>query len=151
MTKGGEIGVEAGYRFLEHTADVYVEARGATLEEAFENAALATVEVMTDPGKVRPSIERVVEVEAGDLEGLLYGWLEELIAEFDMSGVIYSRFRVTMIEEGEGGLRMRATVSGEEYDALRHEQRTGVKAVTFHNMEVVSLVDGYLLRFVLDV
>ena len=36
------------FRFLEHTADAYVEAYGSSLEEAFENAALASTEVMTE-------------------------------------------------------------------------------------------------------
>jgi len=142
---------EAGYRYLDHTADVYVEARGASLEEAFEYAALATMEVMTDTSKIAPAIERGIEIEAEDRGSLLYKWLEELIAEFDISGVVYSRFRVEGIEEAEGGLRLRAVAAGEELDPLRHDQRTGVKAVTYHMMEVEEQGDGYTLRFVLDV
>ena len=141
----------AGYRFLDHTADVYVEARGASLEEAFEYAALATMEVMTDTGKVAPAIERSIEIEAEDRGSLLYKWLEELIAEFDISGVVYSRFHVTGIEEAEGTLRLKAVAAGEELDPERHDQRTGVKAVTYHMMEVEEQGDGYTLRFVLDV
>jgi len=150
----GNEGVQggAGYRYLDHTADVYVEAHGASLEEAFENAALATMEVMTDTSKVSPTIERRIEIEAEDRGSLLYKWLEELIAEFDISGVVYSRFHIAGIEEGEeGGLRLRAVVAGEELDPERHAQRTGVKAVTYHMMEVRELNGGYTLRFVLDV
>ena len=40
------------FEFMEHTADVYVAAHGANLAEAFENAALAMFEVMTDTAKV---------------------------------------------------------------------------------------------------
>ena len=36
------------FEFLEHTADVYIRAYGKTMEEAYENAALAMFEVMTD-------------------------------------------------------------------------------------------------------
>jgi SHS2 domain-containing protein len=36
------------FRFLEHTADVLVEAYGVNLEEAFENAAAAMTDVMTE-------------------------------------------------------------------------------------------------------
>jgi SHS2 domain-containing protein len=52
------------FEFLEHTADVYIAAYGKSLEEAFENAALAMFEVMTDTEKVSPDMENSVEVEA---------------------------------------------------------------------------------------
>jgi SHS2 domain-containing protein len=45
------------FEFLEHTADVYIAAHGQTLEEAFENAALAMFEVMTDTDKVSSDVE----------------------------------------------------------------------------------------------
>ena len=35
----------AGFELLEHTADIGVRARGATLEEAFEQATLGLAEV----------------------------------------------------------------------------------------------------------
>jgi len=47
-----------GFRFLEHTADVYVAAYGETLAEAFENAALAMFETMTDTENVKPQEKR---------------------------------------------------------------------------------------------
>jgi SHS2 domain-containing protein len=140
-----------GYVYLEHTADVYVEAQGVTLEESFENAAIATMEVMTDTSKVMPAVERIIELEAEDIGSLLYKWLEELIVEFDVSGLIYSRFNVTGIMAGEEGLKLKAVVAGEEFDNERHTQRTGVKSVTYHMMEVNELDEGYMLRFVLDV
>jgi Archease protein family (MTH1598/TM1083) len=42
----------AGFELLEHTADVGIRARGATLEEAFEQATLGLAEVM---GALAPS------------------------------------------------------------------------------------------------
>jgi len=45
------------FKFLEHTADAYVEAYGTSLEEAFENAAMATLDVMTELEKVEAKIE----------------------------------------------------------------------------------------------
>ena len=40
------------YEYLEHTADVKFLAYGKTLEEVFENAALAMFNVMIDTGKI---------------------------------------------------------------------------------------------------
>ena len=36
------------FEFLEHTADVYIAAYGKNLAEAFENAAFAMSNVMTE-------------------------------------------------------------------------------------------------------
>jgi SHS2 domain-containing protein len=40
------------FEFLEHTADVFVRAHGRSMEEAYENAALAMFETMTDSDKI---------------------------------------------------------------------------------------------------
>ncbi len=41
------------FEFFEHTADIGIRAWGDSLEEAFENSALAVFEVITDTSKVQ--------------------------------------------------------------------------------------------------
>ena len=67
-----ESGMKNRFRFLEHTADAYVEAYGTTLEEAFENAALAMTDVMTELEKVEAKNEENLKVEVQDEHALLY-------------------------------------------------------------------------------
>jgi len=86
------------FRFLEHTADAYIEAYGASLEEAFENAAAAMTDVMTELEKVEAKTEESFVVEAQDEPALLYSWLEELLLEFELKDKLYSRFEVSCIE-----------------------------------------------------
>lgn len=139
-----------GYEFLEHTADVYVSAWGDTIEEAFANAAKATMEVITDTGKVEPEKDFEVSLEAGDMESLLYLWLEEVIFMVDAEGRLFSGFQVSEVTGGEES-RLYATLKGEEFDPARHEQRQAVKAVTYHMMEITEKDDRHFLKFVLDV
>ena len=54
------------FELLEDTADIYVRSFGRTMQEAYENAALALFETMTDTTKVAQNIEATVEVEAED-------------------------------------------------------------------------------------
>ena len=54
------------FEFLEHTADTYIRALGTTMQEAYENAALALFETMTDSGKIAQTVEETVDVEAED-------------------------------------------------------------------------------------
>ena len=56
-------------------ADAYIAAYGRDLAEAFENAAVAMFETMTDTECVEPRVEEMVEVEGHDKQALLYSWL----------------------------------------------------------------------------
>ena len=139
------------FEFLEHTADVYVAAYGKTLEEAFENAALAMFEVMTDTDKVIANVENNVEVEAEDEFALLYTWLEALLVNFETKNMVYSQFQIASIEETEEGFRIKAAVWGEKFNAEKHMQRVGVKAITYHRMETLKEYNKVTLEFILDI
>jgi SHS2 domain-containing protein len=139
------------FEFLEHTADAYIAAYGESLEEAFENAALATFEVMTDIRKIKPKVEETVELEAHDESALLYSWLEEFLVRFETTGNLYSRFKISSIEKTPDGLKLRAKVWGEPYDPERHPSKVGIKAVTYHRMEIVKKPKAVTLKFILDI
>jgi len=139
------------FEFLEHTADVYIAAHGTTLEEAYENAALAMFEVMTDTDKVNPDIEDSVEAEAEDEYALLYSWLEALLVKFETKNMLYSKFKISNLEETSGGFRIQATIWGEKFNAEKHTQKVAVKAVTYHRMEIIKEIDKVTLEFILDI
>jgi SHS2 domain-containing protein len=139
------------FRFLEHTADAYVEAYGGSLEEAFGNAAAAMTDVMTELETVEAITEESFVVEAQDEPALLYSWLEELLLEFELKGNLYSRFEVSLIEEISGGFRLHAKAWGEKYDPERHPTKVGIKAATYHRMEILKETESVTLRFILDI
>jgi len=147
----GESSMKKRFEFLEHTADAYIAAYGKTLEEAFENAALATFEVMTDIEKVKPNIEDTVEVEAQDEYALLYNWLEELLIRFETTENLYSRFRVLNIEKTPSGFKLKAKIWGEQFNPEKHPQKVGIKAVTYHLMEIVKTPRKATVKFLLDI
>jgi len=148
MVKGS---VKKRFEFLEHTADAYIAAHGKNLEEAFENAAMATFEVMTDINRVEPLTEDDVEVEAYDEQALLYSWLEELLIKFETTGNLYSRFKISGIKKTPSGLALRARIWGEPFDPEKHPQKVGVKAVTYHQMEIAKKPGAVTVKFILDI
>jgi SHS2 domain-containing protein len=143
--------MEKRFRFLEHTADAYVEAYGASLEEAFENAAFAMTDVMTEVEMVEPENEESFNVEAEDEYALLYSWLEELLLEFELKGKLYSRFEVSTIEKSGGGFRLHARAWGEQYDSGKHPSKVGIKSATYHQMAILKKPEAVTVRFILDV
>ena len=139
------------FEFLEHTADVYVRAYGRTMEEAYENAALAMFETMTDSEKIAQIQEETMEVEAEDHYALLYNWLEALLVKFETQGVLYSKFQITDWKETEEAFKFKAKVWGEKFDPQKHPQKVGVKAVTYHRMVIIREKESVILEFILDI
>ena len=139
------------FEFLEHTADVYIRAHGKTMEEAYENAALAMFEVMTDTDKVAQAEEDSVEVEAEDQYALLYSWLEALLVKSETLGMLYSKFQITSWEETAENFKIKAKIWGEKFDSQKHPQKVAVKAVTYHRMVVIHEMDRVILEFILDI
>jgi protein archease len=134
-----------GFELLEHTADVGVRARGATLEEAFEQAALGLAEVL---GARRPgSGEAVaVEVTAGDTGGLLVDWLNEVLWLHETRGhAAIAEVRVERV--GDGRASGSVTFSSTDPPA----DGTFVKAVTYHRLRVDRDAGGWLAEVYLDV
>jgi SHS2 domain-containing protein len=139
------------FEFLEHTADVYIAAYGKDLAEAFENAALAMFDVMTDVKNVSPKVRASIKVKAEDEYALLYSWLEDLLIRFDTNGMFYSRFKISDLSESSNGVSLDAEIWGEKYDPKKHKQKVGVKAVTYHRMEITKDPEKVTLKFILDI
>jgi SHS2 domain-containing protein len=140
-----------GYETLEHTADAYLAAYGKDLSEAFENAAAAMFNVMTEIEKIRPTVEDEVEVSGEDEYALLYDWLEALLLRFELKGMLYSEFKVLQLSQGSHGFELKAELRGERFDPKRHLQKVGIKAVTYHQMEIVTAPGSVTLKFILDI
>ena len=139
------------YEFLEHTADAYVAAYGGNLAEAFENAAVAMFDVMTEVEKVNPLTEDHVEANGEDEQELLYNWLEALLVKSEINRMLYSKFKISELNHDSNGFRLKARIWGEKFDAERHLQKVGVKAITYHRMEIVKAPEQVTLRFILDI
>jgi len=143
--------VSKRFRFLEHTADAYIAAYGVNLEEAFENAALATFETMTETEKTEPKIEDTIQVEGYDEHALLYNWLEALLVKFEATENLYSKFKVSKIEKTPEGFKLNAKIWGEPFNPEKHPQKVGVKAVTYHQMEIIKKPKKVTVKFILDI
>jgi len=142
---------EGKFEFLEHTADVYVRAHGEKMWDAYENAALAMFETITDTSKVAQTVEEDFEVEAEDQYGLLYTWLETLLVKSETQGMLYSKFVVEHWRETPEGFKFEAKIFGEKFNPKKHPQKVAVKAITYHLMMVIRESDKVILEFILDI
>jgi len=141
---GAEPGVD--YETFEHQADIGVRGFGASLEEAYANAAAAMYSVMADIGRIEQRESRAVHVTAGDREQLLVEWLNALLALSDIERMVFSRFEV-LIE----GNDLSGTAWGEKLDRPRHEPKVEVKGATYHLLKVAEESGRYTAQCVVDV
>jgi SHS2 domain-containing protein len=134
------------WEHFEHGADVGVRGYGASVAEAFEQAALALTGVITDLAAVRP-LERVeLHCEAPDNELLLAEWLNALIYEMSTRRMLFSRFAVRLESDGLSG-----EAWGEEVDVARHHPAVEVKGATYTELSVGRAGDGWVAQTVVDV
>lgn len=130
-----------------HEADMGVRGIGATLEQAFEQAALALTAVVTNPAAVAPRKMIQLSCEAPDVELLLVDWLNALIFEMATRSMLFSRFEVRL-----KGQRLGANVWGEALDVARHHPAVEVKGATYTELKVARQADGgWLAQCVVDV
>ena len=120
------------FKLIEHMADTGLIASGSSLAEAFANAAYGLFAIIAEIDQVAEIESRQVELDAEDIEGLLFDWLNHLIYIFDVEGLLFKRFDITDFSEH----RLRAICCGEKYNPSRHQIKTGVKSATYHMLEV---------------
>jgi tRNA nucleotidyltransferase (CCA-adding enzyme) len=138
---------QPGWYHFAHGADIGVRGIGRTLEEAFENAALALVAVITDPEIVRPERQVHVQCSAPDTETLLLDWLNAIVFEIATKDMIFGKFRVQT-----EGATLHGTLYGEDIDTERHAPAVEVKGATYTALRVEHLSNGlWLAQCVVDV
>ncbi len=142
------------FEFFDVTADVGYKAYGNSLANAFENAAIAMFEVITDTSTVKPLIKKQIRLEAEDECAILYDWLSELLFLHDSEYLVFSKFDIKIDSKIEGdieGYILDASAYGEEFDPSKHERRSEVKAVTYHMMDIKIKNLNIILQVILDI
>lgn len=138
------------YEYLDHISDVYIHVVSDSLEGLFGESAEATSEVMVNTRAVEGRKSIQVELAARDLEQLLYLWIDRLIYHFDADSFAIRRADVLRIDVGEGA-RLSAQLWGEDYDPVKHDRRTGIKAMTYSLMRVYREGGQWHAYFVVDI
>ena len=129
---------------MEHTADCALHVWGKTLSELLLNAARGMNSLMAfDPSSIPDNIEQRVELEAIDAESLLVEWLSELAYWAETQMFIFRRFDLYNVTP----IHLQAVMHGGHVSRLKKH----IKAVTYHNLEIVETKKGVEATVVFDV
>ncbi len=139
--------MQEGFRILEHPADIGIEARGGSLKDVFEFAALGLVSILVNPATIDPVEQRVVNIKASDLQNLLVKWLSEVLYLYDGEDFLVADVSIERLSP----TGLEAILTGEPVDERKHEFRMDVKAITYHNLKIVEGADHCSLQVFLDI
>jgi SHS2 domain-containing protein len=135
------------FETFDHTADLGLRVRAATLDALFAEAGVALFSaIVEDVAAVRPSRRVDIAVNGDDREYLLFDWLKELLYRFDADHMLFCRFDVKVTDAG-----LTAAVWGEPLDWDRHVPNHEVKAITYHGLKVDQTADGWLAEVIVDI
>jgi SHS2 domain-containing protein len=136
------------YEHFDHTADLGLRARAATLPELFADAGKGLAAMLVEePGAVREAEAVEVRLPPDRIDFLFFDWLKALLALLEERRLVLTGFEV-QVDEANG---LTAACRGEPLDPSRHEPAHEVKAVTYHGLRVEKGPDGWLAEAIVDI
>lgn len=139
----------APFKYLNHTADAGILGIGTTPEEAFTEGAKAAFNLMVDIDRVKPKEEVEIECSSDRMDTLFVEWLGELLLQRDITGMVFSEFKVEIEEAGEE-LKLKGKAYGEPLDPKRHRAKVEVKAATYSGLKFEEVAGEYHVQCVVD-
>ncbi|MDP6543555.1 MAG: archease [Phycisphaerae bacterium] len=131
---------------FDHTADVGLTARADSPGELLEALAGCMCDLVCPRRNVAPDSTRAIAVEAPDFEALTVDFLEAVLGAIQIDRFAVSSIKIT----GATQTKAQAELLGTDLDPRRHEILTEIKAVTYHELEVVRHGGQWTARVILD-
>jgi|SRR5215212_196517 len=130
------------FELVPHTADVRLRVSAPALEELFVEAVRGMYAVMrAHPGET-PVEHSIVVEDSADTTSLLVDFLNEVLRRAHIAREMYTGVVVTKLD----ATSIEARVSGAAPASFEED----VKAVTYHEAEVVRGEDGWTTMLVFD-
>lgn len=139
--------MKAGYKILEHPADMGIEAYGKNLKEAYEQSGIALMSIILETSNIETTEIKLVEIYASDYEQLLVKWLAEILYLYDGEDFVAGKFEINTLTKEY----LNATVGGEKFNNAKHPTKMDVKAITYHQILVRENDEGGLVRVFIDI
>lgn len=138
------------YKFIDHAADIAVKLEGSTLEEMFTSGAEAWFSIVIDPKNFKADDLLDIDISANSKEELLISFLNEL--NFLLSAKRWLCLSVQSIKifEDSHGCELSTELNGVTIKK-NHPLKQEIKAVTYHQLEIVKKKNLYSTRVVFDI
>ena len=134
------------FTLIDHTADLGIIVRGRNLRTLFEVAAKSMMYIMVKGKPADTTKIFNLSVEGYDLADLMVRWLGEILYLFEGEHKLVTGVEITSVSHAH----LDATLETVSFDTNLHEILCEIKAVTFHQIEVVKKDDHWETRIIFD-
>lgn len=135
------------FALRDHTADVAVEAESASLDGVFGAVADGMAAAMCEEIPAAGGDRFKFTVTAENREALLFDYLDHLIYERDVRGVLPVDNRAS-VTETDGEWQVEGSARGVTFDRV---DARDLKAVTYSEMDLSERTEGWHAYVVFDV
>ncbi|MCX8056713.1 MAG: archease [Ignavibacteria bacterium] len=138
------------YKFLEHTADIGIEVRANNLTEAFIEAIYALLELIFNKNFkefISSNGYEFLEIQSVDSDSLFVDTLNEILFLIDTKKII--PLKPEIIELSNNSLKLK--FKPYQFDFSELPMHIYVKAVTFHQLEIIQNKKSVTIKFYLDI
>ena len=143
--------MEPSFELFDHTADIGIRARAATLPELATVAGDGLYGVI---GNLVPACgaageprESKIELYHADTAVLLRDYLDELLVLFDRDHRCATSIVIQTFDDTNLVARIHTQLVDRERSVYHHE----VKAITYHELDIREIPGGYEATLILDI
>ncbi len=147
--------MEPSFELFDHTADIGIRARAATLPELAKVMGDGLYAVIGDLVPARGSAggsageprESKIELHHADNAVLLRDYLDELLVLFDRGHRVVTVADVSTFGEGRLVAILETALVDHERSVYHHE----VKAITYHELDIRQIPGGFEAAVIVDI
>jgi len=122
------------YTLLDHTADLGIRVWGADLQNLFKNAGKALMQILISGESLQTPHAKKITLSGDDLADLMVLWLGEILYLLVGDELVVTSFPIVDVKSS----RLNAVVETIPFDPEFHEILNEIKAVTYHQIQVVQ-------------
>jgi len=142
--------MKPSHKFIDHTADILFEAQAPSLNELFEQCAIALENSQVDIKLIKQKETIKITGKNKKIDYLLFDFLDDLLFYKDSKQLLFSKFEIKIEKENDEYV-LTCQATGEKLNLELHDPKVDVKAITMHLFEVKEIKDGWFARVLIDI
>ena len=135
------------YKIIDHTADMGIIVEGTDEKNLFIRAAQAMTDLMVKGDTSKKTVIKDVFIRGEDFPDLMVKWLGEILYLFDGENLIVNSIKIKSISP----TKLKSTLTLSSFEPEHHQVKREIKAVTYHQISVDHVNDGWQARIIFDI
>jgi len=137
----------ASYEVIHHTADVGIRVFGENPKALFQNSAMALMDQIVETASLLPQKEIRFTIKGNDWPDLMVNWLREILYLWSGKALLTRSVQIQSITEKS----LSSHVWVDPFSLQRHTLISEIKAVTYHQIQVLDRGSSWEAKVIFDI